>query len=57
MYLAGEPLNERDFLFKRIRDPEQRASVLVDFQPAPEVEAGALAGRFDLVIARNLFRS
>jgi protocatechuate 3,4-dioxygenase beta subunit len=57
MYVAGEPLNERDGLFNRIRDPEQRASVLVTLAPAPEVEAGALAGRFDLVIARNLFRS
>ncbi len=57
MYVAGEPLNEKDFLFNRIRDPDQRANVLVTFEAAPEVEAGALAGRFDLVIARNLFRS
>jgi protocatechuate 3,4-dioxygenase beta subunit len=56
MYVAGEALNERDGLFNRIRDPDERASVLVTLEPAPDVEAGALAGRFDLVIGRNLFR-
>ena len=50
MYVAGEPLNERDFLLSRIRDPEARARVLVDLVPAPDVEAGALAGRFDIVL-------
>lgn len=57
MYLHGEPGNARDGLLGSIRDPAQRESVLVDAAPAPEVEAGALAGTFDLVIGRNLFRS
>ena len=56
MYLRGEPGNERDGLFGRIRDPLERESVLVAAKPAPEVEAGALAGTFDLVIGRNLFK-
>jgi protocatechuate 3,4-dioxygenase beta subunit len=57
MYLRGEPANERDGLFRGIRDPDQRESVLVALEPAPEVEAGAIAGTFDLVIGKNLFRS
>ncbi len=56
MYLAGEPLNQTDFLFNRLRGPKARSAVLVDFAPAPELEPGALAGRFDLVIGRSLFR-
>ena len=50
MYVEGEPLNARDGLFNRIRDPQARASVLVALRPAPEVEAEALAGRFRIVI-------
>lgn len=57
MYLRGEPRNARDGVFRSIRDPDQRESVLVALAPAPEVEAGAEAGTFDLVIARNLFKS
>ena len=57
MYLRGEPGNERDGLFRGIRDPQERESVLVSTEPAPEVEAGALAGTFDLVIGKSLFRS
>lgn len=57
MYLRGEPRNARDGVFRSIRDPDQRESVLVALAPAPEVEAGAEAGTFDLVIARNLSKS
>ncbi len=56
MYVRGEPRNERDGLFRSIRDPAQRESVLVALEPAPEVEAGALGGTFDLVIGKNLFK-
>ncbi len=51
MYVAGEPLNERDGLYRSIRDPRQRAAVTVRLDPAPGLEAGALAGEFDLVLA------
>jgi protocatechuate 3,4-dioxygenase beta subunit len=57
MYLRGEPRNESDGVFRAIRDPAQRESVLVAVAPAPDVEAGAEAGTFDLVIGRNLFKS
>jgi protocatechuate 3,4-dioxygenase beta subunit len=49
--VAGEPLNERDGLYRSIRDPRQRAAVTVRLDPANGIEDGALAGTFDLVLA------
>ena len=49
MYVAGEPGNERDVLLRRM-DPAERARLLVALAPAAEIEAGALTGRFDIVI-------
>jgi protocatechuate 3,4-dioxygenase beta subunit len=50
MYVAGEPLNERDGLYRSIRDPRQRAAVTVRLEEANGVEPGALAGAFDIVL-------
>jgi len=50
MYVAGEPLNARDFLYAHIRDPAQRAAVTVALEPAPRIESGALLGTFDIVL-------
>ncbi len=50
MYVAGEPLNERDGVLASIRDPAARARVVVPLVPAPQIEAGALAGSFDIVL-------
>lgn len=49
MYLAGEPRNERDFLFRNLGAAQPL--VTVAFQPAPAIEPNALAGRFDIVLA------
>jgi len=51
MYVAGEPGNERDRLLNAVQDPEARARLIVPLVAAPQVEAGALAGRFDIVLA------
>lgn len=51
MYVAGEPLNEGDFLLSSVRDPAARARLIVTLASVPEIETGALGGRFDLVIA------
>ena len=51
MYVAGEPGNARDDLYRAIRDPRQRAAVTVALEPANGIEDGALAGAFDLVLA------
>jgi len=50
MYVAGEALNARDGLLNRVRDPAARARLIVALEPAPDVEPGALAGRFDIVL-------
>lgn len=50
MYVAGEPLNARDGLYRRL-DPSERERVTVDLRPAPEIEDGALAGTFEIVVA------
>lgn len=52
MYVAGERRNARDGLLQSIRDPAARRALIVALDPAGSLEAGALAGRFDLVIGR-----
>ncbi len=49
MYFADEPLNERDGILNRIRDPEARAGVIVSF----DAMDGAVGrtGTFDIVLA------
>jgi len=51
MYVAGAPENARDRLLNGVRDPAQRAALIVEFAPAPQFEADALGGRFDIVLA------
>ncbi len=50
MYVAGEPLNARDGLYASLRDRRQRDAVTVRLVPANGIEAGALAGAFDIVM-------
>jgi protocatechuate 3,4-dioxygenase beta subunit len=50
MYVAGETSNERDPILNAIRDPAARARVVVPLEPASQIEAGALAGTFDIVL-------
>ena len=50
MYVAGEPANARDGILGRVRDAAARARLIVPLEPVPEVEPGALAGRFDIVL-------
>lgn len=49
-YVAGDPGNERDGVFRGIRDPRQRALVEMKLSPAPGLEAGALATSMDIVV-------
>ena len=48
MYVAGEPLNERDGVLMSVRDLAARARLIVPLQLA--AEPGALAGTFDIVL-------
>ena len=49
-YIKGEPLNERDGVFRAIRDPKERESVLVAFTPIPGSKTGEVAAKFDIVL-------
>ena len=51
MYEKGHPLNEGDFVLGRIPAGD-RPRLMVAFEPAPEIETGALKGRFDIVLRR-----
>lgn len=51
MYVAGERLNAADFLYRSLGDPRRQAAVTVPLAAANGVEPGALAGRFDIVLA------
>jgi protocatechuate 3,4-dioxygenase beta subunit len=50
MYVAGEPLNESDFILSRLRDPEQRARVIVPLEPSRSDDGKGLIGVFDIVL-------
>lgn len=51
-YIAGEPQNERDGVFRRAaQSAQQRERIEMRLLPAPGVEAGALATSMDIVIA------
>ncbi|MGQ0581888.1 MAG: dioxygenase family protein [Reyranella sp.] len=50
-YVAGDPQNERDGIFRAaVREPGQRERVEMRLEPAPGIEAGALAAKMDIVI-------
>jgi protocatechuate 3,4-dioxygenase beta subunit len=49
MYVDGDPANARDFILNRLPERE-RASVVVKLEEADRLEAGALAGTFNIVL-------
>lgn len=49
-YIQGEPQNERDGVYRGIRDPKARESVTVPFNPLEGSRAGELAATFDMVL-------
>lgn len=49
-YIKGEPRNERDGIYRSIRDPKARESITVDFTPIKESRIGEVAAKFDIVL-------
>jgi protocatechuate 3,4-dioxygenase beta subunit len=49
-YLKGEPLNEKDGIYRGIKDAKARESVTIDFVPVKGSRIGELAARFDIVL-------
>ena len=50
LYIKGHPGNEKDGIWKGIRDAKARESVTVDFAPIKTSRIGELAARFDIVL-------
>ena len=51
MYVAGERQNASDGLLNGIRDRKARDTLIVALAEAGDLEAGALKGTFDIVLA------
>jgi protocatechuate 3,4-dioxygenase, beta subunit len=49
-YIKGHPNNDKDGVWRNIRDERARASVTIDFAPVKESRIGELAARFDVVL-------
>ena len=49
-YVKGHPGNDRDGVFRGIRDEKARDSVTVEFAPIKESKIGELAAKFDIVL-------
>lgn len=50
LFIKGHPGNERDGMWRNMRDEKSRAAVTVDFSLLKGSTAGELAARFDLVL-------
>ena len=46
MYVAGNPLNQRDWILNSVRNTLARKKLIVSLGPAPQIEPGALVGTF-----------
>jgi protocatechuate 3,4-dioxygenase, beta subunit len=53
LYINGFAGNEKDGIWRGIRDEKQRDSVTVDFTPLPGAKAGELTAKFDIVIGQT----
>lgn len=50
IFVRGEPLNERDGIFREVADPAAREAILTEFAPLPGSKVGELSARFDIVL-------
>jgi len=49
-YIKGEPGNEKDGIYRGIRDAKARESVTVEFAKVKDSKIGELAAKFDIVL-------
>lgn len=52
-YIKGYPQNERDFVFRGLKDPKEKDLLCVDFAPLKESKVGELAAAFDIVLGHT----
>jgi protocatechuate 3,4-dioxygenase beta subunit len=49
-YVKGHPGNERDRIWRSVRDPKARDAITVDFAPVEGSRIGELAANFNVVL-------
>jgi len=49
-FIKGEPLNDRDGIFRELTDPDSRAMVVGEFAPMKDSKIGELVANFDVVL-------
>jgi protocatechuate 3,4-dioxygenase, beta subunit len=49
-YVKGDPGNERDGIYRSVRDPKAREAITIDFAPIKASRIGELAARFEIVL-------
>jgi protocatechuate 3,4-dioxygenase beta subunit len=49
-YIKDHPHNERDGIYRSIRDPQARESVSIEFTPVKDSNLGELAAKFDIIL-------
>ena len=49
-YIKGFAGNEKDGIWRGIRDPKARESVTIDFAPVKDSRIGELSAKFDIVL-------
>lgn len=54
LLINGHEMNENDGVFRAIRDPLLRQTVMADFEPLPGSKIGELAANFDIVLGKTL---
>ena len=54
MLINGHEMNESDGLFRNVRGPLARKSILVDFNPIKNSKLGELSANFDIVLGRTV---
>ena len=52
--IDGHPQNDRDGLFRQIRDPDKQKTVLADFKPIEGSKLNELAASFDVVLGKTV---
>ncbi|HYO25224.1 MAG TPA: intradiol ring-cleavage dioxygenase, partial [Lacipirellulaceae bacterium] len=50
LYIAGQDGNDRDGVYRSIRDPRAREAVTVEFAPLAGSTSGELHAKFDVVL-------
>ena len=53
LYIAGHPQNEKDGIWRGVRDQKQRDAITVEFAKVKDSKIGELAANFDIVLGKT----